>query len=243
MHRFFIPPANIQSGQVVFPSEAAHQIYRVLRLRTGQRLVVLDNQGDEYTVELEEVSQRTAAGKIIEQQPTLGEPACRLALYLCLAQREKFEWMLQKCTETGASTFIPVISSRSLVQDLDETNKKAARWGKILREAAEQSGRGRIPTLKAALSLVQAVQQGQGKRIILWEQEYSTHLRQALADLSPENAPEISILVGPEGGFSIDEVQMAVQSDWQPVSLGRRILRMETAAVVAAALVLYELEK
>jgi 16S rRNA (uracil1498-N3)-methyltransferase len=243
MHRFFVPPASIQSGQVVFPSEAAHQIYRVLRLRPGQRLVVLNNQGDEYTIELEEVSQRTATGKIVEQQPTLGEPACRLALYLCLAQREKFEWMLQKCTETGASTFIPVISSRSLVQDLAETNKKAARWEKILQEAAEQSGRGRIPALKPAISLSQAVRQGQGKRIILWEQEHSTNLRQALANLSPENSPEISILVGPEGGFSMEEVQLAEQADWQPVSLGQRILRMETAALVATALVLYELEQ
>ncbi|MGD0005205.1 MAG: RsmE family RNA methyltransferase [Anaerolineaceae bacterium] len=243
MHRFFVPPASIQSGQVVFLSEAAHQIYSVLRLHPGQRLVVLDNQGEEYTVELEEVCQKTAAGKIIEQQPSLGEPACRLALYLCLTQRVKFEWMLQKCTETGASTFIPVISSRSLVQDLAETNKKAGRWEKILQEAAEQSGRGRIPALKPTISLEQAVRQGQGKRIILWEQEHSTNLRQALADLTFENSPEISILVGPEGGFSIEEVQVAKQADWQPVSLGRRILRMETAAVVATALVLYELEK
>lgn len=243
MHRFFVPPASIQSGQVILPSEAAHQIYSVLRLHPGQRLVVLDNQGDEYTIELEEVSQRTAAGKIVEQQPTLGEPACRLALYLCLAQRGKFEWMLQKCTETGASTFIPVISSRSLVQDLAETNKKAARWEKILQEAAEQSGRGRIPALKPAISLSQAVRQGQGKRIILWEQEHSANLRQALANLSPENSPEISILVGPEGGFSKEEVQLAEKADWQAVSLGRRILRMETAALVATALVIYELEQ
>jgi 16S rRNA (uracil1498-N3)-methyltransferase len=182
-------------------------------------------------------------GKIIEQKPAQGEPPCRLALYLCLAQREKFEWMLQKCTETGASTFIPVISSRSLVQDLTETNKKSARWEKILKEAAEQSGRGRIPELKPAKSLAQAARQGQGKRIIFWEQERSTGLRQALSDVSQINPPEISLLVGPEGGFSDEEVQLAVQAGWQPVSLGRRILRMETAAIVATALVIYELEK
>ena len=243
MHRFFVPSASIQSSQVVFPSETAHQIFSVLRLRSGQRLVVLDNRGDEYTVELEKISQRAVAGKIIEQKPAQGEPACRLALYLCLAQREKFEWMLQKCTETGASTFIPVISSRSLVQDLAETNKKTTRWEKILQEAAEQSGRGLIPALKPTISLAQGLRQSQGKRIILWEQESSTSLRQALSNLSPDHLPEISMLVGPEGGFSVEEVHLAVQADWQPVSLGRRILRMETAAVVATALVIYELEK
>ena len=243
MHRFFVPPASIQSSRVVFPSETARQIYSVLRLRPEQRLVVLDNLGNEFTVELEEVSQKAAAGKIIEQKPAQGEPLCRLALYLCLAQREKFEWMLQKCTETGASTFIPVISSRSLVQDLAETNKKTTRWAKILQEAAEQSGRGLIPGLKPAVSLAQAVRQSQGKRLIFWEQERSNSLRQALDDLSHNNLPEISLLVGPEGGFSVEEVQLAVQAGWQPVSLGRRILRMETAALVATALVIYELEK
>jgi 16S rRNA (uracil1498-N3)-methyltransferase len=247
MHRFFVSPASIQSGQVVFPSDTAHQINRVLRLRPGQRLIVLDNLGNEYSVELEEAGQNAATGKIIQQMPAQGEPLCRLALYLCLAQREKFEWMLQKCTETGASTFIPVISSRSLVQDLAETQKKTARWEKIIQEAAEQSGRGRIPVLRPAVGLAQAVQQGQGKRIILWEQEQRTSMRQVLSQPQPampsDDSTDISLLVGPEGGFSVEEAQLAVQTGWQSVSLGRRILRMETAAVVASALVIYELEK
>ena len=168
MHRFFVPPASFQSGQVVFPPETTHQITSVLRLHAGQRLCVLDNLGNEFTVELAETSQKAAVGKIIEQKPAQGEPFFRLALYLCLAQREKFEWMLQKCTETGAATFTPVISNRSLVQDVAETNKIATRWEKIILEAAEQSGRGHIPELKPAASLAQAARQGQGKKIILW---------------------------------------------------------------------------
>ncbi len=242
MHRFFVPPASFQSGQVIFPVETAHQIQRVLRLRPGQPLVVLDNSGNEYLVELENAGQRTTTGKILEKKASLGEPACRLALFLCLAQREKFEWMLQKCTETGAASFTPVISSRSLVQDLADTNKKASRWEKILQEAAEQSGRGRIPELKPAIPLPQAIQQGQGKCIILWEQERATSIRLALSGSQAGSTSQISVLVGPEGGFSVEEVTLAVQTGWQPVSLGRRILRMETAAVVATALILYELE-
>ena len=243
MHRFFVPPACIQSGQVVFPPETAHQIIHVLRLRSGERLCVLDNLGNQYAVDLIEAGQKTAVGKIIEQSPAQGEPLLRLALYLCLAQREKFEWMLQKCTETGAATFIPVISSRSLVQDVAETNKKTTRWEKIIQEAAEQSGRGRIPELKPAASLAQAVLQGQGKKIMLWEQERSTTLRQALSGVPANHSAEIALLVGPEGGFSEEEVQLSRKSGWQPVSLGPRILRMETAAIVATALVIYELEK
>jgi 16S rRNA (uracil1498-N3)-methyltransferase len=245
MHRFFVPPASIQSGQVIFPPETAHQITSVLRLHTGQRLCVLDNLGNEFGVDLVEASQKTATGKIVEQKLAQAEPLFHLALYLCLAQREKFEWMLQKCTETGAATFVPIISSRSLVQDVAETNKKTARWEKIIQEAAEQSGRGRIPGLKPAVSLAQAARQGQvlGKRIILWEQERSMTLRQALSGVTVDNSPEISLLVGPEGGFSDEEVHLTQQAGWQPVSLGRRILRMETAAIIATALVIYELEK
>jgi 16S rRNA (uracil1498-N3)-methyltransferase len=243
MHRFFVPPASIQAGQVVFPPETSHQIASVLRLHAGQRLCVLDNLGNEYTVELTEAGQKAAVANIIEQNLAQGEPPFHLALYLCLAQREKFEWMLQKCTETGAATFIPVVSSRSLVQDVAESNKKTARWEKIIQEAAEQSRRGHIPGLKPAVSFAQAAQQGQGKRIILWEQEHSTDLRQALSGVTVNNSPEISLLVGPEGGFSDEEVQLAQLAGWQPVSLGRRILRMETAAIVATALVIYELEK
>jgi 16S rRNA (uracil1498-N3)-methyltransferase len=243
MHHFFVPPASFQSGQVIFPPEIAHQISSVLRLHSGQRVCVLDNLGNEFTVELVETGQKTAVGKIIEQTPAQAEPLFRLALYLCLAQREKFEWMLQKCTETGAAAFIPVISSRSLVQDAAETNKKTTRWEKIIQEAAEQSGRGRIPELKPAVNLAQAARQGQGKKIILWEQERSTTLPQALSGVTANNTPAISLLVGPEGGFSDEEVHLALEAGWQPVSLGRRILRMETAAIVATALVVYEMEK
>ncbi len=202
MHRFFVPPACIQSGQVLFPPDTARQITSVLRLHAGQRLCVLDNLGNEYTVELAAgPSQKAAVAVIIEQKPAQSEPAFRLALYLCLAQREKFEWMLQKCTETGAATFIPVISSRSLVQDAAETNKKTARWEKIIQEAAEQSGRGHIPGLKPAVNFAQAARQGLGKRIILWEQEQATDLRQALSGVTLNNSPEISLLVGPGRWF------------------------------------------
>jgi 16S rRNA (uracil1498-N3)-methyltransferase len=241
MHRFFIPPDSIQANQVLFPLETAHQIYSVLRLHPGQAVVVLDNLGHAYTVQLTQVSDKTTSGNIIDVQPILGEPACHLNLYLCLTQREKFEWMLQKCTETGASSFIPVISSRSLVQNLAEVNKKATRWEKIIQEAAEQCGRSLIPELKPVLNLAQVVQQGHSTRIILWEEEHFTSLHQALSALSPEVEQEISLLIGPEGGFSPEEVRAALQSGWKPVSLGPRILRMETAAVVATALVLYEL--
>jgi 16S rRNA (uracil1498-N3)-methyltransferase len=180
-------------------------------------------------------------GQIIAQQPALGEPRVELSMYLCLTQREKFEWMLQKCTEVGAGSFIPVISSRSLVQSAAETEHKRERWERILQEAAEQCGRGKIPQLQAALSYPQACEAAQhsGARCILpWEEERSCSLQQALGGERPSR---VALLIGPEGGFSEEEAAMAVQAGFQLATLGRRILRAETAAVVAAALTLYEL--
>lgn len=241
MHRFFLPPDILSNVTFDFPAETAHQISRVLRLREGAHVVALNGRGAEYEVELEAVAGGSVRGRVLERREALGEPAARLTLYLGLTQREKFEWMLQKCTEVGAAAFVPFVSSRSLVQDKDEAGRKLERWQKIVREAAEQSGRGRIPEVSAPLSYPQVLQQaaGQDVALIAWEQEHSLSLRSALAG---KPISRLGLLIGPEGGFSEDEVQQARQAGLQAVTLGKRILRMETAAIVGAALALHELE-
>jgi 16S rRNA (uracil1498-N3)-methyltransferase len=242
MHRFFLPLACIQNEDVFFPTEIAHQLKRVLHLREGQVVIVLDNQGMEYEVKLVSSQAHIAQGQILTRRVAQDEPTVRLALYLCLSQREKFEWMLQKCTEVGVNAFTPVISSRSLVQEPDEARKKYPRWQKIIQEAAEQSGRGRLPVLYHPLSLEQAVLESRSNHrsaFLLWEGERTLSLHQALTGIFP-GQNQLALLVGPEGGFSETEANLAVNAGLLSVSLGRRILRMETAALVASALVLYE---
>ena len=157
MHRFFLPVDWFDGEVVHFRKEVAHQIVHVLRLEAGQRVIALDNRGCEYDVTLYRVDGQVVMGNITAKRLVSGEPAAHLALYLGLAQREKFEWMLQKCTEVGACTFTPVVTRRSLVQDVDGVKKKYERWERILREAAEQSGRGVIPELHPALYYKEAV--------------------------------------------------------------------------------------
>jgi 16S rRNA (uracil1498-N3)-methyltransferase len=243
MNRFFLSPENFQAGQVVFPEEIARQICQVLRLRPGQNVLVLDNRGSAYLVLLELVENRRVCGQIQNQQPASGEPPCPLALYLCLAQREKFEWMLQKCTEAGATHFTPVISSRSLVQDKTDTLRKYERWERILREAAEQCGRGRIPQLEPVKTYKEALQAAQQQtiRLIPWEKEKSSQIG-AMIPPEPPSAG-FAVLIGPEGGFSDEEAEQAQKAGFCSVSLGPRILRMETAAIVATALVINKIEK
>jgi 16S rRNA (uracil1498-N3)-methyltransferase len=250
MHRFFLPPDAIGPEQVYFPVETAHQLARVLRLQPGQRVMVLNNRGEECIIELVEVSPQSASGRVIERRESAGEPQVSVFLYLGLTQREKFEWVLQKGTEVGISGFIPVITRRSLVQEqhgLQPGSAKYQRWRRILQEAAEQSGRGRIPELHPPQHLLEALAETQETfdlAMVLWEGEFVLDLRSILHEASRQSEktkrPKIGLLVGPEGGFGPEEVELARQSGWQPVSLGPRILRMETAAVVAAALVLYE---
>ncbi len=240
MNRFFLPPDLFSQEMIQFPDEISSQISRVLRLRVGERAVVLDNRGNEALVELEEVSAHGTTGRVIQRYKAEGEAALQLTLVICLTQREKFEWILQKGTELGVSIFKPVISSRSLVQKEEEIAGKLDRWQRILKEAAEQSGRGKIPRLEPARKLEETIRGVEDSvKLVLWEEEKQSSLKQVLQN--KDQVRNITLLIGPEGGLSGQEVDQAMKQGFIPVSLGKRILRMETAAITAAALVMYEL--
>jgi len=243
MHRFFLPPSAIQKGTIIFPADTAHQILRVLRLHPGDSVIVLDDLGNQFRVDLDEVSSSKVTGRVVEKSGINTEPPITAHLYICLTQREKFEWILQKCTEVGVAEFTPVLSNRSLVQDLTALENKYPRWQRILQEAAEQSGRGCIPRLQPPLNFTEAVQAAprvHDRCLVAWEEETSRFLTRGLSGLTATN--RIALLIGPEGGLTREEIDLARQAGWQSVSLGPRILRMETAAVVAAALVISAFE-
>lgn len=242
MHRFFIPPEQISGGQVALTGQNARQVHSVLRLHPGAHIQVLDDSGLEYLVELEAVERSSALGRVLESRPCPAEPRTRLTIYLGLTQREKFEYALQKCTEAGAAGFVPVISSRTLVQSPEEAARKLPRWQQIVQEAAEQSGRGRLPTVHPPLRWSEALQHAAAHHeysFLLWEGEQTTSLKTALADVQPGN--KLAAIIGPEGGLSEHEAALAEEAGCIPVSLGRRILRMETAALAATLLVLFKL--
>jgi 16S rRNA (uracil1498-N3)-methyltransferase len=245
MHRFFVPPDSVGEMGVLFPADAARQIRQVLRLRTGEKVTVLDGKGMEYLIQLETVSNEKVWGRLLEAYPAAGEPVLHVRLYLSLTGRDKFEWALQKCTEVGVSVFVPVISSRTLARDKEQARQKAERWERILKEAAEQSGRGLIPQITEPVALHDAYGQTKAAQIptaVLWEGERQASFSDWLAVQAKKQktAPDkqIAVFIGPEGGYSEEEAGLALLAGLQTVSLGRRILRMETAALVAAALAL-----
>ncbi len=236
MNHFFVDPELIQTSQIVFPADVSHQIVRVLRLKLNDHVVVLDNQGNQLEVVLEDLNGKQVLGRIIERMKVDAEPELNLHLLVAFTQREKFEWILQKCCELGVRKITPLITERSLIISDQDFAKKKERWVRILKEAAEQSRRGLIPVLENPLKFEEALRIPAAFRWIAWEHEIS----QRLDDLmNGQKLTEAAVCIGPEGGFSNGEIQIAQKLGWQPFSLGKRILRMETAAVVACALLFH----
>ena len=239
-HRFFVSPEAIAGGTVTFTREIAHQLRNVLRLQPGSEVVVLDGSGREYDVRLTRLSRDEAAGQVSGQRTCPNEPRTSLTFYACLIKGERFEWVLQKGTELGVSRFVPVFSERTVLRDPERVEKRRPRWERIVREAAEQSRRGRLPILDRAMAFSAACIESIDRhdRVLLpWEEAIGVSLGEAVRDISP--LPErIALIVGPEGGFTSQEVDQSRDLGIRVVTLGSRILRAETAAIVAAALVM-----
>ena len=241
MHRFFVDPNYFSGERITLPPAIAHQIRNVLRLRVGSAILVLDNSGAEYEVLLRQVDRQQVIGEAVAKRPSPNEPTVQLTLYQALMKRDKFEWVLQKGTEIGVTQFVPLVTQRSLVQDVDIKEGKLLRWQKIITEAAEQSRRGRIPELHPPQTLAQVLESHPARLgLIAWEEASGLALREAL--MGAERPSHISLFIGPEGGFAAEEVAAAQAASIRPITLGKRILRAETAALVASALVLHELD-
>lgn len=245
MNRFFIQPEEIKGKIVHFPQDLSHQIIHVLRLKEGDPVVVLDNSGTMYDVKIElDTPEKLVVGRIVGKSPAPGEPKVTIELCVGLSQRDKFEWILQKGTEVGVSIFTPFTSSRTLVQSGELKAKRRDRWESIIREAAEQSGRGNLPRLNEPVALDELLQDkvsGQTLSLFAWEGAglENSSLAEHLIDFTGDR---IRLFVGPEGGFSEEEVEAALAGGCQLVSLGSRILRMETAAILFPGLVVYFVE-
>jgi 16S rRNA (uracil1498-N3)-methyltransferase len=272
-YRFFVDADALHGREVAIEdAELAHQLGAVLRLRAGERVLLLDNSGWQYVVALNTLVGDQVTGTVERKELAGGEPRTKLTLYVALLRPERFEWILQKGTELGVSAFVPVICERSTVADADElSERKLERWRRIVREAAEQSRRGKLPRLGPALFFPAACEQAarRGQALLLWEgagvpplrrvlrgssqptagEELKIEDRKRLADprssiLEPRSSAQpfsIALFSGPEGGFSAGEFETATRYGMIPVTLGPRTLRAETAPLVAASAILYEM--
>ena len=235
MHRFFIAKEYLQTDPIILPDAVAHQIRSVLRMVPGDQVQVLDNLGWVYDVRLTAVNRQVVTGELLTQQLVSSEPTTEITLYQSLLKRDKFEWVLQKCTELGVTRFVPVITQRSVVT-MPMKPSKVARWQRIIMEAAEQSQRGHLPELATAVAFTDALAQAATYDCLLmpWVQAQARSIKTAL----PLTTKKVALFIGPEGGFTEVEAHRSRQTGVQLVTLGPRILRAETAAVSATTLIL-----
>jgi len=244
MNHFFLSESQIHGTRVNFPSQIAHQMVHVLRLQNSDQVHVLDDHGYRYRVVLSIDAERmVVTGEIMQKEAVNTEPSTKISLCIGLSSREKIEFILQKGTEVGISAFYPYTSSRTLVQSYSISEKRIDRWERIIREAAEQSQRGRLPILNQPMTLETCCNQVVPKHdlsLVAWEvmQPQNNSLTQVIAD---SKCKSIALFVGPEGGFSEAEIHKLKTAGAKVVSLGKRILRMETAAIIFPALILHEL--
>jgi 16S rRNA (uracil1498-N3)-methyltransferase len=241
MNRFFLLDAPLSVDQIVDLAPLVHQLYTVLRLRVGGEIILLDGSGFEYPTRLQSIERTVATGLILAQRPVQREPAVAVTLYQAILKGDKFEWVLQKGTELGVARFVPLISERSVVRPASAILKKYPRWRTIVREAAEQSGRGRIPEILTPILWSEAIIQAQGLRLLPWEGAAGggriMGLGETITLRRDGTSPIIDLAIGPEGGLSPSEVEAAEDTGWHVVSLGPRILRAETAAITALSVI------
>lgn len=239
MPRFFTVCAP--EGQTIcITGEDAHHITRVLRMKLGETLTVCDGAGTDYLCTLQQVQGKQVVCQVYDTQPSCGEPDVEITLYMALPKGDKMDFIVQKATELGVSCIVPYAGARSVSRPEEKAmEKKIARWRRIAREAAQQSSRGRIPEVLDCMCFAQAVQRvAQAEMpLFFYEMERDNHVKSVLSGQSFHTA---AIVIGPEGGFADEEAQCARQLGLHMVSLGPRILRCETAPLVALTTVLYE---
>ena len=211
---------------------------KVLRLRAGDFVTVFDNSGWEYEAVIETLTSERGELKIVKSHATGRDPSIPITLAVGLTKGEKLDWVVEKATELGVSGVIPFLSSYTVPKpDTDKIHKRAERWRKIAVSAAKQCGRSRIPEVRSLCSFENFLREPwpETLKLIFWENETEQSLRELFQKCPGANS--VLLAVGPEGGFSKSEVELANARGFQSVHMGRRILRAETAALAALTIV------
>ncbi len=241
MPKFFTSTDNISDTTIRIDSEDAKHISRVLRLGVGDTITVCDGRGTDYESVITEISSSCVMCSIQSKTKCDTEPDVSITLYQGLPKGSKMDYIIQKTTELGIRRIVPVKMSRCVVKINNESDahKKTERWQKIAYEAAKQSGRGVVPEVSAPVTVDEMINELRYAELAFapYECEQITHLSDVIeAADSPKN---VSYVIGPEGGFDITETEKLKAADIQTVTLGRRILRTETAGEAVLAMLMY----
>jgi 16S rRNA (uracil1498-N3)-methyltransferase len=230
--RFFVD--QVRNGKAQLAGEEARHLSRVLRVETGQRYEISDNR-DVYLAEIETAHKESVVFRTLEKLPGPA-PSARLVLYAALIKFDRFEWIVEKATELGVTEIVPIEAARSERGLEKAAGKRLERWRRIALEASQQSRRAHLPQMDEPATLAEALARVATHRYVLDENPGGVTLFNALpAERTAQDT--VAILTGPEGGWTDEERDYLLTSGWTPVSMGSLILRAETAAIAALALV------
>ena len=244
MFHFFVPPENIASDSITVTGADVNHIKNVLRMKIGEKFIANDGNGGSYCCAIKEIYDERIVAEILEGQLSSNELPVQLVLFQGLPKADKMELIIQKAVELGVSEIVPVEMTRCVVK-LDEKKKKSkiARWQSISESAAKQSGRTVIPEVHDVMSYKNALDYAQSFDMIFVPYECADSmamLKEKLNEIKPNMT--VGIFIGPEGGFEKNEIEKAVEAGGKIVSLGKRILRTETASIAALAICMFNIE-
>lgn len=244
MFHFFVSPENISTEAVTVTGGDVNHIKNVLRMKIGEKFIANDGNGGSYCCAVSEIYDDRIVAEILKGQLSSTELPVRLVLFQGLPKADKMELIIQKAVELGVSEIVPVEMARCVVK-LDEKKKKSktARWQSISESAAKQSGRTVIPEVHDAMSYKNALEFAKDFDIVFVPYECAdsmAKMKEKMNEIKP--GMSVGIFIGPEGGFEKDEIEKAVETGGEIVSLGKRILRTETASIAALAICMFNIE-
>ncbi len=254
MYHFFVEPSQVHSEEIEILGGDVNHISHVLRMKAGEEIVVSDGYGNEYGCRLCRFTDTAVYAAILEKRRVASELSSPITLFQCLPKGDKMELIVQKAVELGVSRIVPVASKRCVVKlDAKREANKRKRWQAVAESAAKQSGRAMIPTVQSAVGFSEALLQAKEQDVCLIPYECAGELLEDGQDSAMERTRKIlshiekgqsiGVFIGPEGGFEKEEVEAARKMGAQPVSLGRRILRTETAGLCILSVLMFQLEE
>jgi len=241
MSKFFINAENIHDNSIIITGDDVDHIRKVLRLGSGDRIVLSDGMGNDYMVKIERYESGLVYTSIVSVEKSNTEPPIEITLFQGIPKSDKMDFIVQKSVELGVKRIVPVMTARTVVRfagdkDMDS---KVKRWQRISLEAAKQCNRGIVPKIDMPLSIEEALEVSADAdfAVIPYEKEARNHIKSLIGS----ELKKAAVFIGPEGGFTEEEVEKALLRNVKPVTLGPRILRTETAGIVVLSILMYEL--
>ncbi len=245
MQHFFVTPEQVEEEYIHIEGSDVNHMKNVLRMHQGEKLTVSDGNNVEYLCEVDSYEEDRAMLHILEQHVADTELPSRIYLFQGLPKQEKMELIVQKCVELGIYSVIPVSMKRCVVKlDAKKAAKKVERWNSIAASAAKQAGRGCVPEVQNVRTYEEALQMAQELDVVLVPYELAEGMKETkeiLAGIKPGQS--VGIFIGPEGGFEQEEVERAIAMGGKALTLGKRILRTETAGLALLSVLMFHLER